>query len=233
MSFLVTAFNEALYRPLFNALVLIYTYLPGADFGVAIVLLTVAIKLIVYPLNTKTIKSRKALTEIQPKIKEIQEKYKDDKEKQAQEMMLLYKEKKVNPFSGCLPVLIQFPIIIALYRVFWGGLDPEKLSFLYSFVPNPGEISSMFLGFLNLGEPNIFLALLVGVLQFIQLKMISSKKKSGKKGDFAEQLQKQTQYIMPIFIVIILWGLPSALALYFLTTTLFTIIQQYFITKKA
>jgi len=161
MSFLVTAFNEALYRPLFNALVLIYTYLPGADFGVAIVLLTVAIKLIVYPLNTKTIKSQKALTEIQPKIKEIQEKYKDDKEKQAQEMMLLYKEKKVNPLSGCLPVLIQFPIIIALYRVFWGGLDPEKLSFLYSFVPNPGEISSMFLGFLNLGEPNIFLALLV------------------------------------------------------------------------
>jgi len=234
MSFLINAFNVVLYQPLFNALVFLYTYLPGSDFGLAIIVLTILTKLVVYPLNSQTIKSQKALTEIQPEVKEIQEKYKGDKEKQAQEMMSLYKERKVSPLSGCLPVLIQFPIIIALYRVFWGGLDPERLSLLYSFIPNPGAINSMFLGFLDLANPSAYLAVIVGIFQFIQLKMISAKRKKSlkKKKDFTEQFQKQTQYFMPLFIVVILWNLPSALALYFLTTTVFTIVQQYIITKK-
>lgn len=233
MSFLINIFNVALYQPLFNALILLYTYLPGSDFGLAIIVLTILIKLAVYPLNSQTIKSQKALTEIQPKIKEIQEKYKEDKEKQAQEMMNLYKERKVNPLSGCLPVLIQFPVIIALYRVFWGGLDPSRLSLLYSFVPNPETINSVFLGLFDLANPNIYLAIIVGICQFIQLKMLSAKrKKKAKSKDFTEQIQKQTQYFMPLFIIVILWNLPSALGLYFLTTTIFTIVQQYIITKR-
>lgn len=231
MNFIITIFNEVLYRPLFNALVLLYEYVPGADFGIAIIILTVLIKLLFYPLSTKSIKSQKALTGLQSKIKEIQEKYKDDKEKQTKEMMDLYKREKVNPFSGCLPILIQLPVLIAMYRVFWRGLDPNHLSLLYSFVPSPGEINAFFIGFIDLAKPNIVMALLVGVAQFLQIKFITPKTQK-RASDFSTQMQKQMMYFMPIFIVVILWRLPSALALYILTTTLFTIIQQYIITKK-
>ena len=236
MDFFISIFNTVLYQPLFNALVFLYNYLPGNDFGIAIIVLTILIRLILYPLSSKGIKSQKALANIQPKIKEIQEKYKQDKEKQTKELMELYKKEKINPFSGCLPLLIQLPIIIALYRVFWGGLDPEKLNLLYGFISSPGQIDSIFLGFLNLANPNIILAILVGTAQFIQIKIISQKPKkttsNSKRGGFAEEMQKQMQYFMPVFIVLILWRLPSALGLYLLTTTLFTIFQQYIIVKN-
>jgi len=234
MSFLISAFNAVLYQPLFNVLVLLYNYIPGNDFGIAIIILTIFIRILFYSLNTKSIKSQKALSDIQPKIKEIQEKYKQDKEKQTKELMELYKKEKINPFSGCLPLLIQFPVIIALYRVFWGGLDPNKLQLLYGFVSSPGAINSVFLGFLDLAKPNIALAVLVGISQFFQIRIISKKPKTGKKQNkgFAEEMQKQMQYFMPVFMVLILWKLPSALGLYFLVTTLFTIVQQYIIVKK-
>ena len=231
MDIIISIFNEVLYRPLFNALVLLYQYIPGADFGIAIMVLTILIKLLFYPLGTKSIKSQKALNELQPKIKEIQEKYKNDKEKQGKEMMELYKREKVSPFSGCLPVLIQLPVLIAMYRVFWGGLDPSRLSLLYDFVPFTGEINSMFLGIVDLAKPNIIIALLVGAFQFLQIKFISPKKQK-KTDDFSSRMQKQMMYFMPVFIVVILWRLPSALALYILITTLFTIVQQYIIVKK-
>lgn len=233
MELLTTIFNEALYRPLLNGLVLLYAYLPGKDFGIAIIVLTVIIKFIFYPLGAKAIKSQKDLATLQPKIKELQEKYKDDKEKQSREIMDLYKREKINPLSGCLPLLIQLPVLIAMYRVFWNGLDPEQLSLLYGFVPFTGEINHMFLGIINLSNPNIIFAILVGIFQFFQIKMISAKKsKKGGTDGFQEKFQKQTQYFMPVFIVLILWRLPAALGLYILTTTIFTIAQQYFMMKK-
>jgi len=233
MSFIIFIFNEFLYRPLLNVLVLLCEYIPGADFGFAIIILTIFIKLIFYPLGTKAIKSQKALTDIQPKIKEIQEKYKDDKEKQGKELLDLYKREKINPLSGFLPILIQLPVLIAVYRVFWKGFNQEQLSLLYSFVPNPGEISPMFLGFIDLSKTNITMAILVGIIQFLQLKFLSPKKEKNKSNDLSEKLQKQMQYFMPVFVVMIVWSLPSAISLYFLVTTIFTIIQQYIIIKKS
>jgi len=242
MGFLATIFNQVLYRPLLNALVLIYTYIPVADLGIAIIILTVLIKLIFYPLGTKSIKSQRALSALQPKIKEIQEKYKHDKEQQTKEMLKIYKEENISPFAGCLPSLIQLPVLIAMYRVFWSGLGPEQLSQLYNFVPSPGEINSLFLGFLDLTKStsfqgaylwqNIVLVLLVGITQFLQLKLLSPKTQRKKSSGFADQLQKQMTFFMPILIVVILWNLPSALALYILTTSLFTIFQQYIIVKR-
>lgn len=247
MSFLITAFNIILYQPLLNALVLLYLYLPGHDFGIAVIVLTVLIKLLFYPLGVKSIKSQKALSTIQPKIKEIQEKYKDDKEKQTKEMMALYKQEKINPFSGCLPILIQLPVLIALYRVFWKGLQIDQTSsFLYKFVPPLESINTSFLGIIDLSQSasimientrhylwlNIILIALVGIAQFIQIKMTAPKTKPGKDSSFSGQMQKQMQYFMPGFIILILFNLPSALALYFLTTTLFTIIQQYVILRN-
>jgi YidC/Oxa1 family membrane protein insertase len=236
MNILTTAFNVVLYQPLFNALVLLYEYLPGHDFGIAVIILTLIIKLIFYPLGTQAIKSQKILSDLQPKIKEIQKKYKDNKEQQTRATMELYQKEKINPFSGCLPLLIQLPILIALYRVFWRGLQPSEMSYLYSFVPNPGPINASFLGLINLAAPNIFLAVVAGVTQFFQAKMVMPKNqpKTGSKNlPFGDMLQKQTMYFFPIFTVLILWRLPSAIGVYWVATTIFSIIQQYVVFKKA
>jgi len=233
MSFIVYIFNEFLYRPLINVLVLLYVYLPGQDFGVAIIVLTILIKLILYPLGSKAIKSQKALAELQPKIKEIQEKYKDDREKQGREMLELYKREKISPFAGLLPLFIQLPVLIALYRVFLVGLDPNQFSsLLYGFLPHLETVKTTFLGIIDLTKPNAVMVILTGVFQFLQIKLISTKTSTGKTKNLNEQLQKQMQYIAPLLIIFILWSLPSALGLYILTTTVFTIIQQYIIVKK-
>lgn len=236
MNLLINIFNTILYQPLFNGLILLYLYLPGRDFGIAVIILTILTRLIFYPLGTKAIRSQKLLQSLQPKIQEIQQKYKDNKEKQAKETLELYKKEKINPFSGCLPLLIQLPILIALYQVFWQGFQLEQMKFLYNFVPNPGEIDPSFLGMINLSEPNIYLAILAGAFQFIQTKMIQPKMQKMKteqlSNKFAEMMQKQMLYFFPIFTVLILWGLPSAIGLYWLVSTLFSIAQQYFVFKK-
>lgn len=234
---IVNIFNIFLYQPLFNFLIVLYKYVPGSDFGIAIIILTVLIRFLFYPLTVKSIRSQKAISEIQPKIKEVQEKHKNDKEKQVKEIMELYKKEKINPFSGFLPILIQLPVLIALYRVFWQGLNPEEMSLLYSFIASPGEINHFFLGIVNLAQPNIILALLVGLSQFIQTKMTFSKNKNkaqkGDKSDFSRIMQSQMQYFFPVFIVLILLKLPAALGLYIFTSNIFTIIQQYFVLRSS
>lgn len=236
MSFLVSAFNLILYQPLFNALVLFYIYLPGQDFGLAVIILTILVKLIFYPLGVKAIHSQRALAELQPKIKQVQEQFKNNKEKQVRAIMDLYKEKKISPFSGFLPLLLQLPILIGLYRVFWNGFDEDRLGFLYSFVPNPGPIDTTFLGIMDLAQASVILAVLTGITQFIQTKMLTAAPVKAtaktKQSDFSQMMQKQMLYFFPIFTVFILWRLPAAIALYWLTTTLFTILQQYVILNR-
>jgi len=237
MDVLINAFNTILYQPLFNALILLYEYLPGHDFGVAVIVLTVLIRLILYPLMVKSIKSQKVLTELQPKIKEIQNKHKENKEKQAKEMMELYQREKINPFGGCLPLLIQLPILIALYRVFWRGFQPETMNLLYGFVHHPGTIDPYFLGLINLSQASLVLALVAGVAQFFQSKMMMPKDRkpagTDKTAQFSEMMQKQMLYFFPIFTIFILWRLPAAIAVYWIITALFSIGQQHLILKKS
>ncbi len=232
--FLIDIFNTLLYRPLFNVLILLYNYLPGHDFGLAIITLTLIIRLILYPSSVKSIKSQRALSELQPKIQELQKKHKGDKEKQAKATMELYKKERVNPLGGCLPMLIQLPFLIALYRVFWTGLRPEELNNLYSFVAHPGQINAYFLGIVDLAQPNMILAVFAGILQFVQTKMIFSKSKKSKTtgSDFSRMMQKQMVYFFPVFTVIILLRLPAAIGFYWIASSLFLVIQQYFILKK-
>jgi len=230
MELLINFFNLVLYQPLFNLLVLFYLYLPGHDFGIAIIALTILVRIIFYPLNLQALKSQKLLQELQPKIQEIQKKFKTDKEKLTKATIELYQKSKVNPLSGCLPILIQFPILVALFWVFQKGLRAEEMVNLYSFVPNPGKIIPTFLGILNLAQPSGILAVLCGIAQFVQTKMITPTAQPQKgKGDFSTMMQKQMLYFFPIFTVFILWRLPSAIALYWLITSLFSILQQYLI----
>ncbi|KPJ71662.1 hypothetical protein AMJ50_00790 [Parcubacteria bacterium DG_74_3] len=233
MNFLEQIFNEILYQPLLNALVLLYGFLPGHDFGIAIIVLTILIRIALSPLMVQSIKSQKNLSNIQTKSQEIQLKHKNNKEKQAQELMELYQREKINPLGGCLPVLIQLPVLIALYRVFWKGLQPEALNLLYNFVLRPEAINPYFLGVLDLSQPNLVLAVLAGISQYFQAKMMVPKKEKSKSKEpldqFSKQLTQQTLYFFPAFTFFILLKLPAAVGLYWLVTILFTMIQQYFI----
>ena len=234
MELLITLFNQILYQPLFNGLIWLYNVIPGHDLGIAIIVLTTLIRLILYPLSQKAIRSQKAMAKLQPEIKEIREKHKD-KQEQAKAMMDLYKKYKINPLSGCLPILIQFPILIALYRVFFTGLDPQKLDGLYSFVTRPETLNTMFLGILDLSQRSVVLALLAGLFMFIQSKMLMPQKMMKQGGglkigsvDFSSLMSQQMTYFMPLITVFIAWSLPAALPLYWIVITLFGIIQQYF-----
>ena len=230
-------YNTILYQPLLNLLVFLYNTIPFHDIGLAIILLTVIIRLILFPLSKQSIKAQKSLADLQPKMEEIKLKYKDDKEGMSKAMMQLYSENKVNPFSSCLPLLIQFPLLIAVYQVFKNGLKSENLNMLYSFINNPGTINSMSLGFIDLAVPNIFLAVLAGVAQFIQVKMLPMQKPpvktpGSKDESIMTSLNKNMTYMMPIMTVFIGMQLPSGLSLYWLLTTLLTILQQYLLFRK-
>ena len=142
-------FNLLFYQPLFNLLVFLYNFLPGHDIGLAIVVLTIIVKALLYPLSLKGLRAQKALSDLQPKLESLKKKYKDNKEKLAQEMIKLYKAEKVNPLSSCFPLLIQFPFLLAIFKVFQNGFLEENLSLLYSFIPNPGVINPISFGFIE------------------------------------------------------------------------------------
>lgn len=234
MSIFISFFNSALYYPIFNILILLYLLIQ--DLGVAIILLTLIIRFLLYPFSKQSIVSQKKMAELQPKIKVIQEKYKKNKQEQGLRMMALYKKEKFNPFSGLLPALVQFPILIALYIAFWRGIDANSLVGLYSFVPSPGHLNLTFLGLMDLTKASLGLALVAAVSQFWQLKMLDTSSKKDKNGKstsgFANMLQKQMLYFFPFFTFAILLKFPSAIALYWITTNLFTIGQQYFFFKN-
>ena len=183
------------------------------------------------PLSRKQIESQKKMQELQPRIKETQEKYKNDKEAQAKAMMELYSVHKVNPLSSCLPLLIQLPILIALYQVFMQSLNGKELAGIYAFIQNPGHIDPMFLGWLNLANHNIIMAVIAGGLQYLQSYMMLAKN-TGTMDSTAKMLRWQTLYFLPGITIVFGAQFPAGLTLYWIVTTLFGIAQQYYILRK-
>lgn len=195
-----------------------------------IVLLTLLTRIVLAPSFHKSLKSQKAMTELQPKMNEVREKYKNDKEGQAKAMMQLYKDHKVNPLSSCLPLLIQLPILIALYQVFSKALG-NHLTGLYAFVPKPETINPYFLNLMDLSKPSIVLGVLAGLAQFWQSKMMMPKN-SQSTDTMTKAMSMQTTYFLPIVSVVIAIKLPGGLPLYWLVTTLFAVAQQYWLHRK-
>ncbi|MCR4314065.1 MAG: YidC/Oxa1 family membrane protein insertase [Candidatus Uhrbacteria bacterium] len=233
-------FHTILYVPIFNLLVFFYEILPGADIGFAIIALTVLIKLILWPFMSQSLKSQKALQELQPKIEELKAKHGTEKEALAKAMMELYQKEKVNPLASCLPLLIQLPILIALYRVLLGGFGAETLVELYPFVANPDSINHVFLGVIDLSVASLYLAILAGYFQFFQTRMLINKRPpkqvTGKKGAFDEtmlaSMNKSMLMFMPAITVIIGATLPAGLTLYWVTVNIVSILQQQFVFSK-
>ena len=239
MEFFISIYNLFLFQPVFNALIWLTQNVPGRDFGVAVILLTIAIRLASYPLGAKAVKAQKKLVELQPKMKEVQEKFKGNAEEQRKAMSALFKKAQINPFASFAPFLIQIPIFIVLYQIFSQGLDldSERFTLLYSFIETPEQLSTLFFGIVDLNEPSFPLALGAGVLQFLQLRQMKpkkeeKKKEKGGKPDISSMMQKQMMYILPVLIVWIAASLPAAFGLYIATTTIFSMWQHWFISKK-
>ncbi len=228
---LLTIYHNFLYLPLLNLLVFFYNIIPGHDIGIVIIVLTIVIRLALAPSFHKSLKSQKAMNDLQPKLNELRKKHKEDKEALAKATMGLYREHKINPLSSCLPILIQLPILIALYQVFRLALGGHDLMGLYSFVKNPGFISPKLLGLVDLSKPSYVFAILAGAAQFWQSKLMMPKANSGQDATM-RAMSVQTTYVLPFISVIIAWRLPAGLPLYWIVTTLFAVGQQYYILRK-
>lgn len=235
---MIQIFNTVLYQPLYNLLIWLYNIIPGQDMGLAIIGLTIIIKIILLPLSQKSVKSQREMQKIQPKLAELKKKYKDDKQKLTEETMKIYKEQKVNPLSSCLPLLIQLPFLIAVYQVFRTGLANSGLEMLYPFVHNPGSVDPVSFGIVNLAEPSIYLAALAAIAQFFQAKMLPIKPQpkkvtnASKDESMTASMNKSMKYVMPIITLMIGTQLPGGLALYWFITTLLTAVQQHVIFRK-
>jgi YidC/Oxa1 family membrane protein insertase len=178
------------------------------------------------------------MKQLEPELKEIKEKFKKDKQEQAKKIMELYKEHGINPLSGFITLLIQIPIIIALYKVFLSGVKFDS-SHLYSFITPPDYVNIKFLGFFDMTQKSYILAGLAGLSQFVQMKLAMPivKKIQGAarsfQDDFARSMSIQARYVMPLLIFFIALKFVSAIALYWTTMNIFAILHEALVRKKA
>lgn len=233
-------FNTVIYEPLYNGIVLLMDVLPWADLGIIVILFTLFIRLALFPLSKKAVRTQLAMKQIQPELDAIKKEYADDRQKQAEEMMRLYQTYNINPFSGILLLLIQLPIIFGLYFIFLrSGFPAINTDILYSFVSVPSEISIAFLGLIVMTEKSVGLAVLTSVTQFIQSRIALPEQKEKKPldertfgDDLARSMQLQMRYVLPVIIGFIAYSLSAMIALYWVTSNVFSIGQEIFLKRK-
>lgn len=233
-------FFTILYQPLYNLLVLFYDVIPGGGLGLAIILLTLVVKGAVLPLSFKSLKAQKELQEIQPKINELKEKYKDEKEKLATELMAVYKTHNVNPFASCLPTIVQLVIFIVLYQVLRAGIQTVDANILYSFVSNPVQMGTYFLG-MDLAKISIPLAIIAAVVQYFQARQMVTRRppavaresSAAMDEDVTATMNKTMLVVLPIMTLVIgVTTLQGGLTLYILVSTVVTFLMHHFFLGK-
>lgn len=241
-------FNAIIVQPLLNLLIILYSIVPWHSFGLAVIAITIVVRAVLWPLSGKALHSQKALKALQPEIDKIKKKHKGNPQELQKAMTELYKEKEINPFSSCLPTLLQLPILIGLYFVFIKFKDPEFikivdaptsfLALLYNFVKDiptvkgvidaGGSLNTSLLGVVDLAKPNIVLAVLAGVTQFVQTKLMTPSTPQ----DSSQQMMAKMVYLFPVITIVISLSLPSALPLYWTVSTAVAAFQQYLIMHK-
>lgn len=243
-------YSTFVFKPLYNTLILLMDYIPFIDAGLAVILFTCIVRLVLFPLSRKSIITQARMKDIEPELTKIREKYKDNKEEQAKATMQLYKDKEVNPFSSILLLLIQLPIFIAMYSVFEKGLPVVDVTYLYPFVSVPAIKMTLF-GFISITQKSLVLSLLVAVSQFIQIHFSlkatnpnNAALKSTSNNGFGQEVMvnamKQMKYVLPIMVFIISYFIipaqaPKAaaiFALYWIVSNTFTIFQEIIVRKQ-
>lgn len=230
-------FKTIFVEPLYNLLVFLVNVVPWHDVGIAIIVLTLIVKFILAPLHKKAIVGQFRMKALEPKLREIKKQY-PDKQVQAAKTFELYKEHKISPLAGCLPILIQLPIILALYRVFLGGFSFDATA-LYSFVSQPEQVKLFFLGIQDLTQKSIVFALLAGATQYLQVHFSAARNPvnvdpndTSMAANMNKMMSKQMKYFLPVFVAIISYQISAAIALYWSVNNIFTAVQEYLIHKK-
>jgi YidC/Oxa1 family membrane protein insertase len=229
--------NLVLYQPLLNALAFLVSVVPGGDIGIAVILLTILVKLVLFPLSQRQIRNQAAMIILTPELEKIK-KSGVSKEEQAKQTFELYKKHKTNPFSGCLVIIPTLLVIIALYSVFIKGINFDS-KLLYSFIHAPENINMLFLGIVNLSKASLVLALLAGVSQYFQAYFMpkppipspSSIPADSFQANFSKSMNMQMKYIFPFIIAFIAYRYLGVVALYLITNNIFTIGQQIYVNK--
>lgn len=228
------AFSTFIYDPLYNGLTYLVDIVPAHDIGIAVVILTIAVKIVLFPLSRQAIRTQAAMRSIAPDVEAIKTRLKDKQEEQAKAIFALYKERGVRPFSSFLLILVQFPILFGLYWVFWkGGFPNVDSSLLYSFIPFPESVNMEFLGLVDMRERSIILAILTGITQYIYTRLSMGPRKPAVKenkpsfsSDMARSFDLQARYVLPLIFSGIAYTLAAALPLYWTTSNLFMIAQE-------
>ncbi len=232
MSFLYHTF---FFDPLLNILVLFFKTLPFLDAGVIVILFTILVRLLMFPLSRKAVHTQVKMAEIGPDLARIKEQYKDKMEEQAKKTLELYQQKGVNPFSGILVVIIQIPIIFALYRIFLHFPDVNP-AFLYHFVTQPEHLNTTFLGLFDLTEKSVILAVIAAISTFYQIRISTKHAPKPESNSFSDNLtrnmQTQMKYFFPVIVFFISYSISGAIALYWLTTNIFSAIQETFVRRR-
>lgn len=232
MSFL---YHTLFFNPLYNVLIFLFKILPFLDAGIIVIILTILVRLVMFPLSRKAVLTQVKMAEIGPDLTKIKEKYKDRAEEQARLTLALYKEKGVNPFSGILVIIIQIPIILALYQIFLHFPEVNS-AILYSFITAPDHINTTFLGFLDIAAKSAPLAILAAVSTFFQFQLSMKGQPQPKGNSFGDNLtrsmQTQMKYFFPVIVFFISYSISGVIALYWLTTNLFSIGQELFIRRN-
>ena len=233
-------FTTLLVQPLFNLLALIYAVLPGHDFGVAIIIMTILVRMALWPLVAKQLHSQKAMQDLAPDVARVKAEAKGDKQLESKMLMDLYKEKEINPFASLIPLLIQLPLFLALFAVLKDilkGGSIAKLAYpaiknlptIQAIVANPALFHPTFLGVIDLAKPSILFAVTAAIAQFFQSKQIMP---TGKSQDPQARAMSSMIYLFPGLTFIIGLSLPSALSLYWTTASVVAIIQQTILLRR-
>lgn len=229
-------FRTTIYIPLYNALVGLVALLPHHSVGFAVILLTILVKTALLPFSLKAARMQEIMKQLQPELEAIKKKHKGDQEKLARATLEAYRKHNLNPFSMIVPILVQIPVIIGLFWVFSrGGITQVDASLLYSFISAPTSISTNFFG-IDLASRSALMAVLAGAVQFAQFSFSMPKPQPrGEKPSFAEEFQRtfqiQARYLFPILIGFVAWTLPSAVALYFIVSSVYQLGQDWFIRR--
>ena len=229
-------FHALIYDPLYNGLVLLVGVLPAHDVGLAVILLTIAVRVVLFPLSRRAVETQMAMKRIAPDVEEIKKKYKDNREEQGKAIFALYRERGVHPFAGIGLLLAQLPILFALYWIFaLGGLPEVRPEILYPFVSPPAGANMLFLGFLDMAGHSIVLGALAAASQFAytRLSMGPREKKPATapasfSGDLARSFDLQARYVLPATFVFLSFIIPNAAMLYLVTSNLFMVGQELF-----
>jgi len=229
---MVYLYQAIFYRPILNVLIYFYQTIAFHDFGLAIIFVTILLRLVLFPLFHKSSKHQMMMQRLQPKVKKIQELHKDNREKQAQALSELYKEHGVNPFLSFVLLIIQLPVMLALYWVVRSGLGSGQLIGLYAFVQAPQHINPLFLGHINLAVTSILLLALAALAQYFQAKLALYRDPNNKSElSPAEKIGRNMVYVGPLMTLVVFYTLPAAVDLYWLVTSLFSIFQQILINR--